>query len=310
LADQSGAGIGATAPANSQYGSISSPLRFARCATSGVHLNVAEAGPPAGSPVILLHGFPEFWYGWRHQIDALAEAGYRVIVPDQRGYHLSDRPRGVAAYDLDELAQDIIGLADTLGLARFAVVGHDWGGTVAWWIASRAPERLSRFAVLAAPHPAVWMDAIRNDPSQRKRSGYVQAFRLPWLPEFLIGRRNFKALADALSESRRPEACTPVDLDHYRAAWAQPGALTAMVNYYRAILAKSLTVPGTGSITVPGLVIWGNHDKFGIKDLAERSVALCAQASALYLDTSHWVQHDAPDEVNAALLAFLGGRSG
>src|SRR5579883_3084125 len=131
---------------------IRSTVRFSRHATNGVTLHVAEAGPADGRLVVLLHGFPEFWYGWRHQIDALADAGYRVLIPDQRGYNLSDKPKGRAAYDIDLLAADVLGLVDGLGQRQFLLVGHDWGAGVGWWIALQHPERLEKFAALCAPH--------------------------------------------------------------------------------------------------------------------------------------------------------------
>jgi epoxide hydrolase 4 len=280
-------------------------MQFSRHSTNGLTLHVAETGPADGPLVLLLHGFPEFWYGWRHQIDALAAAGYHVVVPDQRGYNLSDRPTGRAAYDLDLLAKDVLGLAESFGKQTFSIVGHDWGSSVGWWIASRYPGHLDRFAALSAPHPAVWADAMRNIPAQKKKSWYVGAFRLPWLPEFLMRQRNFKALADALRESKRPAACTDADLAKYREAWSQPGALTGMVNWYRALLAKKISLATIGRITVPTLIVWGNDDKFGIPELAERSRQLCDNGSVVYLDASHWPQHDEPERVNELLLRFL-----
>jgi pimeloyl-ACP methyl ester carboxylesterase len=282
------------------------PVRSSRRTGNGVSLHVAEAGPEDGPIILLLHGFPEFWYGWRHQIDALAEAGYRVIAPDQRGYNTSDRPKSVAAYDLDRLAEDVIALADGLSEARLRVIGHDWGAAVAWWIATRHPHRIERFAALSAPHPTVWVDAMRNHPVQRRKSRYVTVFRLPFLPELLMRRGNFKALGAALREGKRPEACSDADLDRYREAWAMPGALTGMVNWYRALLARPWDLQSMGRIAVPALIVWGNDDKYGVRDLVERSLTLCDSASAVYIDASHWVQHDEPQRVNALLLDFLG----
>jgi pimeloyl-ACP methyl ester carboxylesterase len=282
-------------------------IQFRRRPTNNVMLHVAEAGPATGRLVVLLHGFPEFWYGWRHQIDALAGAGYRVVVPDQRGYNLSDRPRGRAAYDLDLLAKDILGLADGLGQHTFLLVGHDWGAAVGWWIASQYPNRLERFAALCAPHPAVWMDAMHNLPEQRKRSRYARMLRLPWLPELLLRRRNFKALVDALRLAKRPEACSDADLALYRAAWSMPGALTGMINWYRAGLAKRMSLNTIGRIATPTLIVWGKGDIYGVPELAERSCRLCDNGSVVYLDASHWVQHDEVEQVNSRLLDFLRG---
>jgi pimeloyl-ACP methyl ester carboxylesterase len=270
-------------------------------------LHVAEAGPESGRLVVLLHGFPEFWYGWRHQIDALAGAGYRVVVPDQRGYNLSDRPRGRAAYDLDLLANDVLGLAKNLGRQTFLLVGHDWGAAVGWWIGSQYPGYLERFAALSAPHPAVWMDAMRNLPEQRKRSRYVRVLRLPWLPEFLLRRHNFQALADTLRKTRRPEACSEADLVKYREAWSVPGALKGMINWYRAGFTKGMSLDTIGRIAIPALIVWGNDDAYGVPELAERSSRLCDNASVVYLDAGHWVQHDEVEQVNSMLLDFLRG---
>ncbi|HVV47486.1 MAG TPA: alpha/beta hydrolase, partial [Bryobacteraceae bacterium] len=212
------------------------PERFSLIATNGVTLHVAEAGPAGGPLVFLLHGFPEFWYSWRNQIDPLAQRGFHVVAPDQRGYNLSDKPRGVESYDLDKLAADIAGLADHYGRKTFMVAGHDWGAAIGWWMAGRYPERVRRLAALNAPHPAVWLEAMRDNPVQRRKSAYVQFFRIPYLPEWLIGLDRAKALAKGFRDSVRPGAFTEEDLAQYRKAWARPGTLTATLNYYRAAL--------------------------------------------------------------------------
>jgi pimeloyl-ACP methyl ester carboxylesterase len=270
-------------------------------------LHVAEAGPLDGRLVVLLHGFPEFWYGWRHQFAPLAAAGYRVVAPDQRGYNLSTHPRGRASYDLDVLADDVLGLVQGLGGRSFSLVGHDWGAAVGWWIATQRPGPLERLVALAAPHPAVWLQTMIDNPEQRKKSWYVKAFRVPWLPEFLLRRRNFQALADALTECSRPESFIPSDLAKYREAWSMPGALTGMVNWYRAFLAKRPTLDSVRRIEIPTLIVWGKDDKFGVPELAERSRALCSQGSVVYLNTGHFMQHDQPARVNELLLDFLKG---
>jgi pimeloyl-ACP methyl ester carboxylesterase len=281
-----------------------SPIAFSFRSTNGVSLHVADTGPPEGPLVVLLHGFPEFWYGWRHQIEPLADAGFRVLVPDQRGYNLSARPREVGAYDLDLLAADILGLAEGVGRRRFSVVGHDWGASVGWWIATRHADRVDRLIAVNAPHPAVWVQAMRTDPEQRGRSRYVSLFRIPVLPEFLMRRRNFRQLAEALCESKRPDAWSDDDLATYRAAWSLPGALRGMVNWYRALLRKRLP-DQPQRITVPTRIIWGRNDKYAVRDLAERSLHLCDTASVEYLDASHWVQHDEPVRVAELICKFL-----
>ena len=152
-------------------------------ATNGITLHAVTAGPEDGPLVLLLHGFPEFWYGWRRQIPALAAAGFRVLAPDQRGYNLSDKPRELSAYRLDALAADALGLIDAAGRERAFVVGHDWGAMVAWWLALVAPQRVERLAILNVPHPYVFRRHLMNDAEQQKRSIYAGFFQLPWLPQ-------------------------------------------------------------------------------------------------------------------------------
>ena len=275
---------------------------------NGVELHVVEAGPADGPVVVLLHGFPEFWFGWRELIGPLADAGWRVIAPDQRGYNLSGKPKGVRAYRLDELARDVLALADACGAQRFSLVGHDWGASVAWWVATKYPERLERLAILNAPHPAIWRRSMTEDPAQRKKSRYVQMLRIPLLPELLVRAGDYRGLADALASSIRPQAFDAEAMAAYRAAWKQPGALTATLNWYRALFLQDLPVPAAGSLPTPTLVIWGDQDAFAEPGLAEASAALCADARVLHLaDATHWVAHDRPDEVRDALLGFLAG---
>jgi pimeloyl-ACP methyl ester carboxylesterase len=267
---------------------------------------VAEAGPPDGPLLILLHGFPEFWYGWRNQIGRLAEHGFHVVAPDQRGYNLSDKPKGIPSYDLDQLAADVAGLADHYRQDSFTVASHDWGASVGWWLAGQPGNRVRRFVALNAPHPAVWIDAMHNHPIQKRKSGYVRFFRLPWLPEFLVGLNRSKALAGGFRDSVRPGAFSDADLDRYRAAWGQPGALTAMINYYRAILRKPLLPPGNYRIQCPVLVIWGRRDAYALPDLAEASVRLCDDGRIVYLDrATHWVEHDEPARVTELILEHV-----
>lgn len=271
--------------------------------TNGITLHVMEAGPRDGRPAFLLHGFPEFWWGWRHQIEPLARAGHRVIVPDQRGYNLSEKPDGVAAYTLDRLASDILALADSRQLARFAVAGHDWGGIVAWHLASARPDRVTRLIAINAPHPGVARPYLRRHPGQLLRSAYVGLFQIPGLPEALLRAGDFRLMKRAMRTSSRPGTFSEADLDRYRAAWEEPGALTAMLNWYRA-LPRSAVV--TERVTIPTLVIWGAQDRFLQPGLAEASLALCDDGRILRIDNAtHWVQHEEPERVNAAMLEFL-----
>lgn len=271
---------------------------------NGVHLDVVEAGPADGPLVILLHGFPDFWWGWRQQLGPLAAQGFHVVAPDQRGYNQSDKPRGVAAYRIDTLAADVIALAHHYGHARFSLVGHDWGGLVAWWVAMCSPAVIDRLVIINAPHPEVWRYLIHHRARQALRSAYVAFFQLPWLPEWLLQARDFALLRRALTTSSRPHTFTPADLARYGKAWARPGALTAMLNYYRALRYKPNGAPVR--IQPPTLLIWGQQDRFLDLAVAQASLALCDRGQVLFLDNAtHWVHLEEAELVNNALGRFL-----
>lgn len=271
----------------------------------GLRLHLAEAGPADGPPTILLHGFPESSYGWRRQIGPLAESGLRVLVPDQRGYGLSDRPKGIAAYHLDRLAGDVIALADACGATRFNLVGHDWGGLVAFWVASFHPERVERLAVLNACHPGVFGPYLRRHPGQALRSAYAGFFQIPGLPERLLTARRAHLLRELMRRSSRPDTFSAADLDTYARDWLHPGAVTAMLNWYRA-LAQLPRARHPPRITAPTLILWGERDQALQSGLAEASLDLCERGRLQrFPQATHWVQHDAPEAVNAALIGFL-----
>ncbi len=283
-----------------------SKLRFSYVNVNGVNLHVVEAGKVGDPLVILLHGFPEFWFGWREQILPIANAGYHVVVPDQRGYNLSEKPKGVAAYDIGNLAADAVALGGYYGHEQFALVGHDWGAAVAWWVAQNYPQHVNRLAVMSAPHPAVWVNGFRNDPRQRRKSYYVRLFQIPFLPELGMGARNFKALTDAVTDTAVAGTVGDSELAYYREAWSQPGALTATVNWYRAIWRHTMLPSSSYRIRVPTLMIWGARDRYGETDLARASVKLCDQGELIVFENAtHWVQTDEPQRLNALLLDFL-----
>jgi pimeloyl-ACP methyl ester carboxylesterase len=231
-------------------------------ATNGIQLHVVQAGPKDGPLVILLHGFPEVWYGWRHQLPYLVAAGYRVWAPDQRGYGLSDKPVGISAYTLDTLAADVVGLMDAAGQDQAYLVGHDWGAAVAWWVAAKYPHRLKRMAVINVPHGAVMQQNLRHNRAQLLKSWYIFFFQLPWLPEALARLGNWNQVARSLQQSSRPGTFTEADLEQYRQAWSRPGAYTSMLNWYRALVQKPPRPPASPRIRVPTLLIWGARDMF------------------------------------------------
>ena len=277
-------------------------------ATNGIRLNVVQAGPEEGPLVLLLHGFPEFSYGWRKQIPALVEAGYRVWAPDQRGYNLSDKPKGVAAYALDQLGADITGLMDAAGVEKAYVVGHDWGGLVTWWLGVHAADRLEKMVVLNAPLGSVFRRHLQSSRKQLLKSWYVLFFQLPWLPEAFSRAGNWRNMARSLAGTSRRGTFSEADLAEYRRAWSQPRAFQSMINWYRAIFRTRSSGRDHLPVQVPTLLIWGAKDRFLGSEMAQASVALCQLGRLEQIDgATHWVQHEEPEKVNSLILDFLTG---
>jgi pimeloyl-ACP methyl ester carboxylesterase len=278
-------------------------LRHRTLATNGIRLHAVEAGPEDGPLVILLHGFPELWFGWRHQIAPLAAAGFRVLVPDQRGYNQSDKPGGVRAYALDTLALDAVGLIDALGREKASVAGHDWGGAVAWWLGMEHAGRLDRLALVNMPHLDVMRRNLWTNPAQMLRSGYMLFFQLPFLPEKLLAWNGWQLAARSLCSTSRPGTFTGADLGVYRAAWSRPGAMTAMLSWYRAALRARPPWPEDVRVRVPTLLIWGTEDRFLGREMARPSIELCDDGRLeLFEGSTHWVQHEEPERVARLLV--------
>jgi pimeloyl-ACP methyl ester carboxylesterase len=274
---------------------------------AGVRLHYVEAGE--GPLVVLLHGFPEFWFSWRFQIPALAAAGFRVVAPDMRGYNLSDKPKGVEGYALERLARDVECLIGALGEERAVVVGHDWGGIVAWAVAMLHPERVERLAILNVPHPERFSRGLRT-PRQLVKSSYAFFFQIPWLPERVLRAGDFALVRSVFrNDPVRSGTFDEEDIDRYVEALSRPGALTAAINYYRALARRAPTLARKlrRRIGAPVMVIWGQRDLFLVPELARPDPALVPDARVERLpDASHWVQQDRPERVNALLLDFLG----
>ena len=282
-------------------------LRHRTIATNGIRLHAVEAGPEGGPLVILLHGFPEFWYGWRRQIGPLAAAGFRVLAPDQRGYNLSDKPKKVSAYSLDVLARDVVGLIEEAGAGKARVVGHDWGGAVAWWLGIKHPERLEKLVLLNIPHPLVMQRALRKNPVQRKKSSYIFYFQLPWLPERSFRADDFARGIKALRSSSRPGSFSDADLALYREAWSQPGAVRSMLHWYRAGLRARPRPPASPRVSVPTLLLWGAKDHALGRELAQPSIDLCDHGRLEFFEEAgHWIQHEEAERVNRELITFFG----
>jgi len=270
----------------------------------GLTFDVRDSGPADGEAVVLLHGFPESSTSWDHVLPGLNGGGYRTLAPDQRGYSSRARPRGIRSYKIATLADDVLALADQAEIGRFHLVGHDWGGGVAWQLAASHPDRLRSLTSLSTPHPRAMTTAmVRSD--QALRSWYMLAFQIPRLPERLMladeGRRLRKALADSgLSEPY---------LGTYVRAMLEPGALTAALNWYRAVPLGAREGRHLGPITVPTLYVWSTGDTALGRAAAERTAA---QVTARYRfevldEVSHWIPEERPGTVVTMLLDHLQG---
>lgn len=270
-----------------------------------VKLHAVTSGPKDGPVVVLLHGFPEFWYGWHRQIDPLAAAGFRVIVPDQRGYNLSSKPSGVASYSLSELVSDVIAIADQVGQQKVFLAGHDWGAAVAWSTALLHPQRIAKLAIVNVPHPSVMLKFLNTRLRQFLRSWYMFFFQLPWLPETFLSAFNYRVAARSLAQSSRPGTFSPEDLAQYRAAWSQPGALTAMVNWYRALF-RFRAKFASRTVHVPTRILWGERDAFLLPEMARESLRYCDNAELFtFANATHWLQHEEPARVSELLIDFF-----
>jgi len=270
---------------------------------NGVRLHYVEAG--SGPLVVLLHGFPEFWWSWRHQIPVLAEAGYRVVAVDMRGYGQSHAPSSWREYRMETLAGDIAGLITALGEQKAFVVGHDWGAAVAWMVATLHPDRVERLAILNVPHPDTMLRTLRRSPKQLLHSWYMFFFQIPRFPEWLAGKLRRKFL-EGVYRDAKPGAFTAEDYARYETALLDsPGGLRGPINYYRAALrqsprrAQSLFKP----IPLPVLVIWGTQDRFLTEQMAQPDPRWVPDVRIVKLpDASHWVQHDEPERVSTLLI--------
>ncbi|WP_439027526.1 alpha/beta fold hydrolase [Haloarchaeobius sp. DT45] len=279
-----------------------------------VRLHYVEAGDPADPTVVLVHGFPEFWYSWHHQIPSLADAGYHVVAPDMRGYNRSEKPHGVAAYRITELSADVAALCREFD-APVHLVGHDWGGGVVWDVAARTPGVVKTLTVMNAPHPARFEEVLRTSSRQRKRSWYMFFFQLPWLPERFMTGLDCRVLDSMLRDGTvTPGAFTDDDVARYKEAFQRPGAATSAINYYRALFREAakdrlpLVSAETAEqqVDVPTLLLWGEKDAALELELTEGLDRWVSDIEVVRVpDASHWVQFDAPEMVTDELLRFI-----
>lgn len=283
------------------------PLETLTFQNASVRLHAVAAGLPGSPVVLLLHGFPEFWYGWRKQIEPLAAAGLHVIVPDQRGYNLSSKPSGVASYALSELVSDVIAIADQLGQEKIFLAGHDWGAAVAWSTALLHPQRIAKLVVLNVPHPSVMRKFISTRPRQLLRSWYMFFFQLPWVPEAFFSAFDFRIGVRALLRSSRPGTFSGEDLAQYRAAWSRPRAITSMINWYRALFRSRVKFPDK-TVRVATRILWGERDNFLLAEMAHESLRYCTSGELFtFANATHWLQHEEPARVSELLIDFFRG---
>jgi pimeloyl-ACP methyl ester carboxylesterase len=288
------------------------PHRYAE--TNGIRLHYVEAGPEDGRLVVLLHGFPEFWYSWRNQIEALSEAGYRVVAPDLRGYNLSDKPAN--GYDIPTLVEDIAGLIRAVGRERAVVCGHDWGGGLTWAFASFHPEMTEAVIVANAPHFGPFERELRK-PRQMMRSWYMLFFQLPFLPEWTIRAGDYRVIERMFEQRADSGSIAADEIQAYKDAIGTPGALTAALNYYRSAFRgrlKSLlgreesTEDGWPVIEAPTLLIWGTNDVALGVETTRGTEEWVPNLRIEYLQgASHWVQQERAEDVSRLMVDFLNG---
>jgi pimeloyl-ACP methyl ester carboxylesterase len=259
--------------------------------------------------MLMLHGFPEFWYSWRHQIPEFA-SDYKVVAVDLRGYNDSDKPEAKSAYVMAEFVQDVKGIIQGLGYKSCVLVAHDWGGAIAWNFAYAYPEMVDKLIVMNLPHPAKFAEGLRTR-QQLLKSWYIFLFQLPFLPEFLIKLDDYRAIALAFEGMAVDKSTfTPSDIQAYKDAAAKPGALTATINYYRNIARGFLDRQNWGVLQVPTLMIWGENDSALGKELTYGTEDYVQDFQIQYIpNCSHWVQQEQPHLVNSCMRDFLASQA-
>jgi len=291
------------------YALAANPMQDQYAQINGIRLHYVESG--SGPLIIFLHGFPEFWYEWKNQLDEFGK-DHHAVAPDMRGYNLSDKPANLDAYEMKNLVEDVRALSEHLGYKKFTLVAHDWGGGVAWSFAITHPELLDKLVIVNCPHPAILARELTNNPAQQKASQYMLMFRSPQA-EQMLSANNYAALVEGvLGDGLKSGVFTAADKDAYIAAWSQPGALTGGLNYYRAAKlgppegaapAASLTADAPSQIVkVPTLVIWGDKDTALLTGLDQFVPNLTVKRIP---DGSHWVIHEKPALVNRYIRDFI-----
>ncbi len=280
-----------------------------------IRLHYAEAGDRNNKLVILLHGFPEFWFTWRKQLPELGKS-YHAVAPDMRGYNLSDRPENLDDYKINHLIDDVVRLAAHFGADDFYLAAHDWGAAVAWSVALARPDLVKGLMILNGPHPYIFAKLLEQNQNQIDHSQYMSDFRSPKAEETLK-QDNFEWLWDwTFVEHERNGLITADEKQEYIRAWAQPGAITAMLNYYRASPLKPRPVGGSSKslelnpdhfrVKVPTMIMWGEKDHALVPENLNEIEDFVPDLKLIKLsDVTHWVTHEAPDRVNTEISSFI-----
>jgi pimeloyl-ACP methyl ester carboxylesterase len=272
---------------------------------NGINLHYVTQGK--GPLMLMLHGFPEFWYSWRHQIPEFAH-DYQVVALDLRGYNESDKPKNLEDYKMEDFVEDVKGVIQGLGYESCILVGHDWGGAIAWNFTYAHPDLVEKLIVMNMPHPAKLMEGIQT-PLQLWRSWYIFLFQLPWVPELLFHWNDYQAIDSIFVGSAVDKtAFTPTDLEAYKDAAAKRGALTAMLNYYRNVFPDLLNDKQSqwSVLNVPTLMVWGEEDQALGKELTYGTEKFVQNLRIKYIpNCSHWVQQEQPLVVNQYMRQFL-----
>jgi pimeloyl-ACP methyl ester carboxylesterase len=280
---------------------------------NGINLHYVSCGKKSGPLLLLVHGFPEFWYSWRHQM-SFFKKNFHVVAVDQRGYGLSDKPQTIADYRTNKLTEDLYHLLNHLGVARCHLAGHDWGGAVCWRFAQAYPQMVERLVILNCPQPGAFKSFVEGNFGQFLKSWYMFFFQLPYLPEWFHSRLNGQLIVDYFTKppfGTRLTKFTEEEMEAFRANFSIPGSMTAAVNYYRAAFRYPeqpiTTKPGNiYPPTLPCLLIWGDQDAALSVELAQKSKEFCPQLQVQIVPgASHWVQQDAPEIVNKAMENFF-----
>ncbi len=270
-------------------------------------IHYKSAGNPSNDTIIFLHGFPEFWYSWRKQLDYFSNQ-FHVVAPDLRGYNKSFKPSQVKDYKIGNIAKDVIELINHLGKEKVIVIGHDWGAAIAWHLMLMNENRFSKGVILNVPHPLVFKKKLQGNFKQLFRSWYIFFFQIPFLPVWILSLDNYKRAGKMLEDSSLKNSFTTDDLEKYKLAWSNENAMKHMIMWYKAAFRNpsQANIYQNKKVNIPLKIIWGKNDLALVPEMAKESLAYCGQGELTYIEeATHWVQQDCPKEVNDLIERFI-----